>query len=235
LALLPELRRVNLAWNRLVGCALKVPPAAQEPSVRLPSSPRAPLNRALSTRGESGSTLLATAAAVAAVPLPLAPVLHRGLSSRQSFRGGGGNDDGSSRSALRGLAVVESAADIDDKASRLLSVHPLGDSVRSGDSLGSSTQQSCLAGAKPLTELYLADNPQMAFPKGAACFGRRACRALAALRMVPEWRPHHSIARVIVIVTQCTRQHPCALFASNLHIVCYNLFFCRVYFYMHFF
>lgn len=185
LALLPGLRRVNLAWNRFVGCALTVLPTAGElPRLLLPSSSSDPLNRARATRG-GGGTPWATAAAA---PLALVPVLNRGLSARQSARQsarGGGN----SRSAARGLAaLVVEDHDSAGAAPMLPSLQLLGESVvDGGETVGSTPPPrapSCLAGAKPLAELYLSDNPRLAFPKGAACFGRRACRALAALRMV---------------------------------------------------
>lgn len=42
----------------------------------------------------------------------------------------------------------------------------------------------CLVGNPSLMELYLTDNPRLSFPKGAACYGRRACRGLDELRKV---------------------------------------------------
>ena len=45
-----------------------------------------------------------------------------------------------------------------------------------------------LASGHLVEELYLDQNPGLLFPRGAACFGRRACRALGALLKVARAR-----------------------------------------------
>lgn len=166
LALLPELRRVNLAWNDFAGCALK--------ALHVPVTVR--------EHAKADSRAIATATEPIATPSVLAPLSSRGLTSRQRQKSGGPSRSEFRESFSRQSALVPEEQEINQEFASGKALTPQffsGFAVEPAPSV-----HPCLAGIPSLMELYLTDNPRITFPKGVACYGRRACRGLDALRKV---------------------------------------------------